>query len=605
MNLNYFKNKFSFLVFFIFSLILLTVSLVKPPVLTGDGKEYLSMSISFNNHFSFDLQLQDIQEKNLVQQKNNISTPEELDHAGFFQALNGNWYSYHFWFYSLVNVPVYNILHILHLNELASFQITNSILLIFLMLKLIKSKLFKDFDKSLLILISIVGPVLFYLNWTHPELFSYTFLFLAVLYFLERNYKGSMLFISLASLQNPAISVIALSLLLYELFQMKFRIFNNKKIFIDFLVLGMISSINIIPYIFYYVYFGKFSLISSTGFSSLDLISFNKVWSLFFDLNFGLVIYVPVLLFLFLYACIKLEKLALITFIILIMISLVNATQLNWNSGMMYINRYAVWYIPLLILGLLPLVRNLSNKGKVILAISYLLTTGLVTGYFLKQGDFGNYTKFGPVAKWVINNVPVLYNPNPEIFIERAEGQDGIKNISLPITVLNSKGDIRKILSAVKGDNAQYKNSAIKMAVQNDIFIEENYTGGEDIFLTDSIAAFGKGWYPLEKANGSMNFRWINSQAVLFLWGIEELQISFDIMSFNKSRNVSIFVNDKLLFKGDIVPDKDTKVDFTTTLKGYNIIKIISNGGSNRPSDFGDSPDNRDLSFNIKNFKVE
>ncbi|QQZ62143.1 hypothetical protein JI735_05730 [Paenibacillus sonchi] len=603
------KGKLTLVLFSLFSFVLIFIALSHPPTITGDGREYLGMTISFKNHLSFELTQADIHERNVIEQMNNIKFPDGSEYIGYYESLKGKFFSYHFWMYSLVNVIPFYILSVLKLNVLNSFQVTNTILFLLLTFKIIKSGIFKTKSVKFFVLtISLFSPIVLYLNWSNPEVYSYVLTFLGFIYYKENKIKTSMLSFSLAALQNPALSILAIYLLVKEFIVKRKTIFRDKKEIKSYLLLGIISSINIIPYIFYYWYFHKFNLITYAGFSSFEFFSIDKIWSLFFDLNFGIIVYFPVVLLMFIYLCFKKDENALQIAILLLLISIINSTQLNWNSGMMYINRYSVWYLPIILFACYTFINSLNKNMLRSIAIVYLLTTGLVTSYCLREYDFRNYMEFSPLAKIVISNIPEIYNPNPEIFVERVQGFEGLEQSSFPMKVLNSEGEVRKEIVRDESSGLMgYINGKTKLSFDNDLYSLHAFKKNQDIFLNDIEASFGEGWNDLENGSSDKKFRWIGPKANLLLIGQDsERKFSFKIQSYNKARNVTIILNKKKLYNGDVPEDRKIEIALMGNFSAENNnLEIISNNGSDKPSQLNGSPDNRDLSFSISEFNLE
>lgn len=59
------------LVLFI-SIVFIVIGMLRTPIIIGDGREYLGMTISFANHFSFNLTEQDKIDRKSIENKNNI-----------------------------------------------------------------------------------------------------------------------------------------------------------------------------------------------------------------------------------------------------------------------------------------------------------------------------------------------------------------------------------------------------------------------------------------------------------------------------------------------------------------------------------------------------
>src|SRR5665647_714861 len=176
------------------------------PIITGDGHEYLGMTASFFNHLSPDLQEKDIVLRNYIENENGIHFTSDCDYNGYFKSTNGSYYSWHFWIYPLINLPLFSLFHFLEVNELRCFQITNSILLIASLITILFC--FKNNKQKIIMAsFSAFSPILLYVNWPHPEVFSYSFIIMAISFAIRKNYKISVLMSSIASLQNPPIAI--------------------------------------------------------------------------------------------------------------------------------------------------------------------------------------------------------------------------------------------------------------------------------------------------------------------------------------------------------------------------------------------------------------
>lgn len=437
-----FSNKVSIYLLIVYSLVLLFYLYFKNPILAGDGHEYLGMTASFFNHLSPDLQEKDIILRNYVENKNGIYLPASYDNYVYFKSLNGSYYSWHFWIYSLINLLSFSFLHCLRMNELRCFPITNYILLIS-SLGVILFCLKNNVQKIIMVSFSAFSPILLYLNWPHPEVFSYSFIVMAISFAFRENYKFSVLLSSIASLQNPPIAILT--------FYLIFIGWKEKKWNLKELLLLLFSSIiSTIPYLFYYLNYHTFSLITYEGFASGANISFGKILSLFFDLNFGMIVYIPALVLLSilsLFLSIQKKDLKIISlWVVLILMALVSSTQENWNSGMMYINRYTVYMIPVIILITVSSIKYYSpNKLKIILFIGFMITVSS-TIFYLVDYDTTNYIKFNELSNAVLVVAPGYYNPPYDVFAERALGGEYNYSANLPI-IYTYNGSPRKILT--------------------------------------------------------------------------------------------------------------------------------------------------------------
>ncbi|WP_160044151.1 hypothetical protein [Paenibacillus sp. USDA918EY] len=600
------KSKpFLFILTAFFTLFIVIYALYSKPVITGDGREYLGMTISFVQHLSPELKESDILVRKVIESKNQINFPENSEYLGYYQSLKGEMFSYHFWFYSLLNTPVFIVMKLLHINELKSFQLTNCLLYVLLCIKILNTKVLTNKVRLFFLIASFLSPIVLYFKWTHTEVYSYVFLFLGLIAFLERSKKMAMLYVSLAALQNPAISIVAIYFLVHELLLIRKSIFKNKEILTRYLLLGVISSLNILPYLFYWIHFRKFSMITASGYSSLTFFSTKKVWSLFFDLNYGLIVYVPILLILLVIALLKIEKLAWISLVIVLLVAAVDATQLNWNSGMMYINRYSVWLIPFLLFGCIHMLNKYNTRKILSLILVLCITTGLTTFICFKEYDYSNYMKFSPIAKFIISKFPGIYNPEYETFIERAQGHEGISKDDFPLTMVNTEG-VRKILEInSETSEMRYVNSSANFKASRDIFYISKMYANKDIFVSDIEAAFGRGWHSLE--SNQTHYRWTDESSILRIKYENSHEVTLDLKmrSFFRDRHCKIFVNGALVHEELISSDHDENIAINVYLaKGLNTIKIESTNGADKPSEVLGSLDSRALSFSISSFNI-
>lgn len=577
-NIKYF---FLFLFFCIFSLILL----IHKPALYGDGNEYLQMIISFTNHATANLLPEDINERNLFIQG--------IDpYSGYYKDLNGQFYSYHFWFYSLLCVPVYFFLEIFKIYPLKVFQITNVIFLFFVGYQLLKSPLEKK--KKIWLIIGLINPIWLYVPWSHPEVFSFSMLFVGLLKLLEKRQVKATIYTALASLQNPGIALVTLIIGIVELI----RIIRVKKIDSKFLFVGLSSLIALFPYLWYWSHYRVFSLIGETYTVGFSL---EKTINLFIDPNFGLVIYIPFLILILAILIYKIDKTAIISVCTLFLIGLICSVQLNWNSGATYINRYAVWMIPIVVFGCLSITR--SKNFKWFAGLSSITNGVILIVCFLFYTSYSS-VQFTPLAKLVIGLVPGLYNPPIEVFVEKSLGREVSLQEVKPITIY-AGGEKRKEL--VQGENGVYKYINYRPFLKmDDLIIMTKYTKGEDINSSDLNMSLSSGFSGLEVWNGR-NVRWMdgNSKLVFESDNVnKQAELSFITGSFHKIRNAEMYFNGVKISDSEI-PLEETFLKFNVTLQKFNTLEIKATEKVTKASDFPEYPQEpRRLAFYIMNLNI-
>lgn len=206
----------------------------------------------------------------------------------------------------------------------------------------------------------------------------------------------------------------------------------------------------------------------------------------------GFLPYMPIIIFLLFYVIyinIKYKKLHSIIWPcgIFLMMFLSEMTA-NWNHGCAGISRYNIWLIPIIIFYIINQINFNKKLLKGLLYISIVVQT-IIIYYF---GIFNcniNYLDFTPMCKSILNNVPSLYSPDPEIFVERTNHYEG--NID-------------------KGAIYIYNNSVRKVYANYYEFrnIENDYNIIDEKFFTEKLSQ-------LEKNKDKMMYINIKKDAIL------------------------------------------------------------------------------------------
>lgn len=429
------------------------------PARYGDGFEYIYMSESFIQHNTPDLQENDfkIAQEKLTTQNKFTSFPDS--HSGFFMAENGKYYSYHFWLYSLVVSPVQSVIKAFHGNELRAFGVTNA--LFYIAMLWVIFYLAPQKNRFLLTGLMAFSPLIPYITWTHTEIFSATLVAMALVFWLRKNYKLSLLLSSLASCQNPPIIIFTIWVGCTYLYGIYKQYRETKKFdLFDFAITGLCALPIIFSPLFYYINFGTFNLIKHVGGSDFGLISFHRFLSFFFDLNQGAVLYTGILLFVFIYYAIKnLVHKNFKCFELVIMclgFVVLSMTTPNWNCGTSVFLRYFVWVYPLLAF---YIVQNLNNdKHSCIKAILLINMLGLcfIHNWFKAGEDFLSHRQ---LSKIIMSYIPSVYNPEHQIFYCRVS--HNCKTVKWPVVFSKNDMQVRKVLTDKSGwealkDNKEY-----------------------------------------------------------------------------------------------------------------------------------------------------
>lgn len=433
---------------------------IPEPRAYGDGPEYLLQTESLRNHFSPELRIEDyLSLKKRVTKLQDWSTfyhykkyQENIDrynengevrHSGYYKALNGSYYCYHFWFYSLMNLPASYMVDLLHLPPNYAFILTHFIILLvliyYLLFKFQKNNL-NAFTTIILSLLIFFSPVSWYLRWIHTEYFTSLFVLFSILLALDKKYYWALLLSSLAAMHFQPLFLLSIFYIVLILIEFKITIKSLLKI-------GLTSFWIIIPPLFYYLKFGIPNIIIDKGFLSNDRITWNRFIGFFLDLDQGMILGLPLILpftFIVTFYLLFIKKSYskyMLLWVIVILATIPGLAMLNWNHGMSNINRYATW-ISMMVLGLF-IVLWIKEKWKpwylILFLLTQILTFQLQKGFHSGDSDIYRHKN---LAKFFLNHFPNSYNPDPTIFCIRTNASFKIP----PITRYYYNDELIKIL---------------------------------------------------------------------------------------------------------------------------------------------------------------
>jgi len=419
--------------------------------LIGDGMEYLTMAQGFVAHGSPELRPSDVEAirtmpaqalkrgglpVDLLERTHARVAHEGAIEGGYARGRDGGVYAIHFWLYSLLAAPFYLLASLLGQNPFMSLVALNIAILAagaWLLRAWLPRAGLPEFG-----LVALMGP-LYYTIWIGPEVMAGCCVLLAVLAALRRDLPMAVLLAGLGATQNPSIAGLIPAAGAYALL---YRCFPSAALLAPaeraprplrgaLLVLaGMIAAV--LPFLWNQSVFGMPSIISRYYFD-LSLVTPERLFSFLFDLNQGLVVGLPALLssaaIVLLGAGrgrrrIWLLHLGIATLLMLGM-ALPTLAASNWNSGALFVSRYAYWTsMPILAVCIAALVR-LDARSRWLALVLAVLLQGLA-GWQAYRGRTPAFIAQGRLAELVLDHAPRWYNPDPEIFLERERHHDGV-----------------------------------------------------------------------------------------------------------------------------------------------------------------------------------
>ncbi|MEO6967150.1 MAG: hypothetical protein ABI132_01655 [Rhodanobacteraceae bacterium] len=410
------------------------------PGLSGDGFEYLSMSEALLRHGTPDVRIDDLQE--FMRKKPNDKSFAQFDsevinlfrHGNgggtFFLAGKSRFYSYHFWLYSLIDVPALAACQWLQIPLVSSFLLTNTLLFLGLIALIAFGTPWRFRRKFLLALLALGCGSTFYLSRSGPESMCFSLLLAGLLLLETRRFGYALFAFAVAAQQNPPIGFLAIvagAIACWQALQQWRAESWNRQIAKRFLALIPGAIVLIASPVFYLIEFGTPNLIMKAGGSKASLISGYRLASLFFDLNQGMVLVMPGI---FLSVAVLLAPdarnpkrstwIAGALVLMMMLMALPALTAPNWNAGSAIITRYAYWLsAPLIYATALLLDSLLRPVVFVAWSIALVLIQIMVLGYFGIRGTAYSYVQMSPIATWLLHHHPSWYRPVPEIFVER------------------------------------------------------------------------------------------------------------------------------------------------------------------------------------------
>lgn len=635
------SNKYSVILIVVFvigaALRLLTVT----PGVQGDGKEYIMQTVAFQNHFSFGITEEDLsnakeefynEAEALEAEYNNEIHMHESDNAR---------YSNHYGAYSALVTPVKRVILALGIYPLWAFSITNyilwlaAILVIFFCLR-------TDAKRKLCILaLLIFNPIIFYLCWSHSEVYIFAFVVMGLVFYYNKQYGRSIFFLSIAATQNLGVIPFAMMVGIDYIVECIQRYISEYKKF-DFANFAKLYWKKVIPYVIFYipaflplistyVRFGTYNLVADVAMENKYLL--HKALDYAFDLNLGILPYEPIVLISFIVMAITGLKNNMRSVIINLVgvfgMLYIIAHQLQINSGMQNIMRYNVWIIPVLIffIGMNLNIDKDNGKRLIAVCLSEAVFTTAIVGYIIWGGGDFSSNQFAPWTKAIMNNFPELYNPTHGIFYSRTTGVE-LYESSEPVVYVNNDGYIRKILLSEEAEEVFYsenwmlvdsqgnsvdknklKSKSVDEGQYRYINVKDNYRHLNEYALGDKILFFSENynadnyvqsgisgkeermsWTDADKFNMSML---LNSSAPMIKGHI-------DIMgTFYQPQKVTIFINENQVFCNTIEGEQEINFVFENP-KNRIVNMTILLPDSLSPAKLGLSEDTRNLGISIR-----
>lgn len=486
-----------------FTFLMLIMVCISPSPIVGESDDYMLSTIALERHGSLRITQEDLNQAKIDFPIHADSLQESWD-EGFPSLLmidnNPNQaYPWYYGTYSAACIPMKKLLGWMQLDMSYAFAITN-ILFYACCLWFLARKLRASVSIRLLATLLLIGnPLLPYFIWPSAETFIASLMILAVTHLYNGKHHLAALFVALAGTLNPAPMVLGLGIILDFLWRMYeqaeigrwtvARVFDIfKRNIKSVLLLAVCFFPALYSYGFNFVTFGYPFPQSMLGFDTAAG-WFGRFMAYLFDWNMGFVVYMtlPFLLsfVLLTYAIWKKDRINVVFAFSFFVTVFVYARTVHINSGMVGIPRYSAWATPILAIWVatqFPLLYHAvawKLTGSALLAMASALSL-----YIGIQSFHWNYLYHTPIAQFVLNHAPALYNAYPYTFISRTMHIDGGGYhaeqgplIEQP-TIYSTKGSARKIL--IPRDTGRQLLDMVSGSVEDMSWLEEQIARVED-----------------------------------------------------------------------------------------------------------------------------
>ncbi len=637
----------------VYMIILLIIGISEPAYFVGETESYLLPAVSIMNEQDLGISASDV----------------ELSHRWFpawasmlnveslsgYTDRSGQSLAFYFPTYSIVSVPILSMLHILRVSKMHAFVIANILILAIMLFLVEKQSKLSAKRKFILILALALNPSILYIYWASAEILIYALIALAMMYWVNRNYHRAAIFISIAGTMNPTVMAIGMVMILDYLIKlyisehissMRRGLAAIKKNALRIIRYGSCYLIFLIPCIYFYYNIGRLFMITASTLGDVNNTLAGRFIAYLFDLNFGFLPYYPVMLLLLALMFIQgiVRKKAMNLFICIALLGTIFAYSFMYhiNSGMCTISRYNAWATPILLYGVIACCdfsrnRAISIVQEVAICLSVALTALILFLDGITFGTATSYLTFTPIAKYVMNNMPQLYDPLFSTFNNRVSHIDGGYYFSSMIIYENEEGDLRKAL--LRGIDASsltahtYGNDKAISYLVNQIeqsapddpnqffylsirpeyslkYIEKTYSLGDDILFYSEECNFNQ--YDVTGFSGNEgDYTWTNGHtATLTLpleqYKSEDLKMDIDTAGvYAAPQNVTISVNGYQVYNDLLTGPTHLSIDIPANYITTSILKIrFDLPDAVAPSSSGTSNDSRTLCLAMQRISI-
>ena len=395
-----------------FRILLLVLIVTSVPRATGDGGEYLAMALDVGGFSGPWLSPEDA--ARVRPALSAVDGVRDWDPASFAHASRDGTGDYvHFWFYSALAAPFVRVATAVGLNPVYGFAALN-----LLLLSIAFGVALPRLGPALTWLL-FAGPVLWWLDKPHTEVFTFALLSSSMVLILDAPGRA-IAAAGVAAVQNPPIAILIPGALL-ALALTRPRRLRSAGVWAGVAGAAAVFGIHVLYYLFRHQ--TPFLLLGATRRAQPTL---PELLVVPFDTNLGLFPAFPALAVLVLIAVLAIvwrprawwapDVLLALMALPVFLISFAQTTNVH-HGGTPGLSRYAVWLIPLT-MPLLRAARAAVPDWFETVAIVAAVPSVVVSIVMFHPRHPDNYREPTALAQFLWTQFPALDNPLPEIFAD-------------------------------------------------------------------------------------------------------------------------------------------------------------------------------------------
>jgi hypothetical protein len=414
------------------------------PLAAGDASEYYAHIEAFHRHRWPDLRPDTARAVTRMAAQHGYSNPH-ADFGYFPSPRDNRLYGYHFWGYGLAVWPLRALLGAIGGDPFAAPGLFNfALFLLTFGVAFSLARAGRTVLPLALWTLCAGSPLLWYLRWPTPEVWTWSGVFLALCALGRKRFALAAFCAALAAWQNPPVLFLAWWCVALAALHARRASLPFARVVLPAVAAALLCFV---PNAFYLYYFGHSSLIFATVYKfDLNNISFARFGDILFDLNQGMLPYVPFIMLAAAWSLVRAlrrkDGLALGGFAVLLLMIAACCLNGHWNVGEAGMRRYSAWMLPLWAwLALRPLPAPQISRLVLVALLWQLAIVSTHDGATFFRGHT-------PWARWVLSNAPALYRPDPIVFTERSPQHGASPENAAPVAFVREDGSVSKLLIA-------------------------------------------------------------------------------------------------------------------------------------------------------------